>query len=505
MAKDLQTVVEEFRRYTRRMKDYTEAIGLLAWDLRTGAPKKGQEQRSEVIGTLSADLFKMGVSAEMKEFLDRLSEPDTYEQLDPITRGVVRECKKEYERSQRIPAELYQEYVVLVSKSETVWETARNQNDFASFRPYLEKILEYLDRFIEIWGYQGHKYNALLDHYEPGITVDILDPLFADLRGKSIELLHAIRERGRATDTSFFQKRFPTVDQRRFSEHVLQKIGYDFEAGRLDESAHPFATGLNPGDVRVTTRFQENDFRTAIFGAIHEAGHAMYEQNISPDLIGTPLCDGASMGIHESQSRFWENMIGRSREFWRYFYHDLTAFFPEPLQGVSVDDFYRAVNQVEPSLIRVEADELTYNLHIMLRYDLEKALICGDLSVSELPVAWNEKMREYLGVEAPNDADGVMQDVHWSAGLFGYFPSYSLGNIYAAQFEAALRRDLPDYKEAVKRGEFSVIKQWLRDNIHKHGKLLEPREILVQATGESIDVRYLVNYLQEKYQSVYEL
>ncbi|MFC4767048.1 carboxypeptidase M32 [Effusibacillus consociatus] len=505
MAKDLQSTVQAFRSFTRRMQDYREAIGVLGWDLRTGAPKKGRTQRSEVIGTLSTDLFKMGISGEMKEFLVELSEPDTYEKLDPITRGIVRECKKQYEKSQLIPPQLYQEYVVLTTKSETAWEEARKKNDFAAFHPYLEKILDYNKQFIDIWGYQGHRYNTLLDHYEPGISVETLDLLFADLRTKSVALLQAIQDRGQATDASFFEKTFPVDDQRRFSEFVLRKIGYDFEAGRLDQSAHPFATGLNPGDVRVTTRFHPNDFRSALFGSIHEAGHAIYEQNISQELIGTLLSEGASMGIHESQSRFLENIIGRSHEFWTCFYDDLSEFFPEQFKRVDLDEFYRAINQVQPSLIRVEADELTYNLHIMLRYELEKALIGGDLAVADLPAAWNEKMKDYLGIVPPNDADGVLQDVHWSGGAFGYFPSYSLGNIYAAQFEAALRRDLPDYKESIKRGEFSAIKSWLNDKIHKHGKLLEPKEILSSVTGESINSKYLVEYLENKYTMVYGL
>lgn len=501
----LETTVQEFRAYTRTMTDYKEAIAVLSWDLLTGAPKKGKAQRSEVIGSLSTDLFKMSISPKMGAFLEELGQPEVYAQLDPITQGIVRECKKEYDRSHQIPPVLYQEYVVLTSKSEVAWEDARKNNDFAAFRPYLEQILDYLKQFIDYWGYQGHKYNTLLDQYEPGITVAVLDPLFADLRTKSVSLLQAIQARGQKIDTSFLQQRFPAADQRRFSEFVLRKIGYDFEAGRLDESAHPFATGLNPGDVRVTTRFHENDFRAAIFGSIHESGHAMYEQNIGSDLIGTPLSDGTSMGIHESQSRFWENMVGRSHEFWSYFYQDLLTFFPQQFEHVSMDTFYSAVNQVEPSLIRVEADELTYNLHIMLRYELEKALIGGDLAVADLPGEWNDKMRDYLGVVPPNDADGVLQDVHWSGGSFGYFPSYSLGNIYAAQFEAALRRDLPDYKEAIRQGEFAAVKKWLGENIHKHGKLLEPKEILASVTGETINATHLIQYLETKYKQVYHI
>ncbi|WP_047150490.1 carboxypeptidase M32 [Aneurinibacillus tyrosinisolvens] len=505
MSDTIVHTIKEFQSYTRRMTDYKEAVAVLSWDLATGAPAKGKAQRSEVIGMLSTELFKMGIAPEMKAFIDALSESETYEKLDAVTRASVRECKKEYERNKSIPPELYREYIILASKAETAWEGARRDDNFDAFRPYLEKIIDYTNQFIDIWGYEGHRYNTLLDQYEPDITVGVLDPLFTDLRKKSVSLLETVEGRGKKTDTSFLEKLFPAADQRKFSERVLRKIGYDFAAGRLDESAHPFSTGLNRGDVRVTTRFHENDFRTAIFGSIHEAGHAMYEQNIAEELAGTPLLDGASMGIHESQSRFWENMIGRSRAFWEYFYKDAVEFFPQQVDGISVSGFYRAVNQVKPSLIRVEADELTYNLHIMLRYELEKALISGNLTVAELPAAWNEKMKEYLGVVPDNNAHGVLQDVHWPSGAFGYFPSYSLGNIYAAQLEAALRKELPEYEEAVARGEFAAIKGWLTEKVHRHGKMLTPAEIIRSVTGESINVDYLVRYLEKKYTDVYSL
>lgn len=503
MAKDVTAIIREFQSYTRRMAQYKEAIGVLSWDLATTAPKKGKPQRSEVVGSLSTDLFRMGISPEMQEFLNVLTQPEVYATLDPVTRASVRECRKDFERNQKIPPALFQEYSVLTSKAEFIWEEARQNNDYAGFAPYLRQIIDYTKQFIDIWGYQGHKYNALLDMYEPGITVETLDPLFSQLRVQSVALLREILERGHRTSTAMFNKNFPVADQRKFSEHVLRKIGYDFNAGRLDVSAHPFATGLNPGDVRITTRFLENDFRSAIFGTIHESGHAMYEQNISPELIGTLLCDGTSMGIHESQSRFWENIIGRSYEFWTYFYKDLLNIFTVQFVEVDIDSFYRAINQVQPSLIRVEADELTYNLHIMVRYELEKALIGGDLSLADLPGAWNEKMRDYIGVVPENDAVGVLQDIHWAGGSFGYFPSYSLGNIYAAQFEAALRRDIPNYREAVRTGQFEVIKSWLGDKIHKYGKMLEPKEILQAVTGEAINASYLTVYLETKYHQVY--
>ncbi|NME98437.1 carboxypeptidase M32 [Aneurinibacillus aneurinilyticus] len=496
---------EAFRAYVRKMADYKEANAVLSWDLMTGAPPKGKEQRAEVIGMLATEFFKMSIAPEMQEMLAHLEEEDTYIGLDPVMKSMVREMRKEYEKNKSIPATLFQEYTILTSKAQVAWEGAKQTSDFAAFRPYLEKIINYLNQFIDIWGYEGHRYNTLLDKYEPGITVEMIDPLFADLRKKSVSLLERIQEKGKASNTAYLKKQYPALEQRKFSEFVLQKIGYNFLAGRLDESAHPFSIGLNPGDVRVTTRIHERDLQMALFSSIHEAGHAIYEQNIAPELVGTLLSEGASMGIHESQSRFWENIIGRSEAFWSYFYPNAAAAFPEQLAGASVQTLYRAVNQVQPSLIRIEADELTYNLHIMLRYELEKALITGDLQVADLPGAWTEKMDDYLGITPSDDASGALQDVHWSGGDFGYFPTYSLGNIYAAQLEAALARELPDYKEAVRRGEFDMITRWMTQHVHRHGKMLEPAEIIRSATGEGINADYLTAYLENKYTDVYEL
>jgi carboxypeptidase Taq len=505
MGKDTATVVKNLRAYVRKMDSYREAAAVLSWDMATGAPPKGKEQRAEVIGMLATELFKMGIAPEMKEMLDTLSQKDTYTSLDPVMQAMIRELKKEYEKNQSIPAALFEEYTVLTSKAQVVWEEAKEKNDFALFQPYLERIVGYLQQFIDIWGYSGHRYNTLLDRYEPGITVEMIDPLFAGLRDKSVTLLRKIQESGKATDVSFLNKRFPVDAQRQFNTLVLKKIGYDFAAGRLDESAHPFSTGLNLGDVRITTKIYEHDWQMALFSSIHEAGHAIYEQNIAPELAGTLLADGASMGIHESQSRFWENIVGRSQAFWNYFYKDAAAAFPEAFAGISARDVYRAVNQVQPSLIRIEADELTYNLHIMVRYELEKALISGNLQVADLPGAWNEKMQEYLGLTPPTNAQGVLQDIHWSGGDLGYFPTYSLGNMYAAQLEAALRREIPEYQEAVERGEFAIITRWMTEKVHRYGKTRQPADIIRSATEEGINADYLISYLENKYSDVYEL
>lgn len=500
----MTTTIDNFKAYVKRMKQLDEAISVIIWDLRTGAPKKGVEQRSNVLGMLSGDLFKMSVSEEMGGYLAELTKPEVLDALDEVTRASVLERQKEYDRSNKIPPHKYEEYVVLTSKSEYAWQDAKANNDFESFRPYLEQIVATLGEFIEIWGYGENKYDTLLDQYEPGMTVAKIDEIFKPLRERTVALVKAIGNQEQVR-RDFLAQDFPKATQREFCEFILGQLQYDFDAGRLDESAHPFAVGLNPGDVRVTTRFRPDDMQSSLFGTIHECGHAMYEQNISSDLIGTFLCTGASMGIHESQSRFWENMIGRSREFWNRYYQDLTERFPEQFANVSVEEFYKAVNLVEPSLIRVDADELTYNLHIMIRYEIEKDLINGVITVGDLPRIWEEKMEEYLGIRPGSYGTGVLQDIHWAGGAFGYFPSYSLGNIYAAQFEAALRREIPDYKARVEAGDLTEIKAWMTERVYRHGKMLQPAEIIKAATHEEINAEHLIAYLEQKFQSIYNL
>lgn len=495
--------LESFKAYVRKMKQYEEAIALIYWDMRTGAPKKGIGTRSEVVGELSTEVFRMSTSDEMGEYLAFFTQPAELAQLDTISRKMVEECKKEYDRSKKIPAEKYQAYVVLTSQAESAWEEAKHTSDWTSFQPYLEKIVATTQEFIELWGYEGHKYNTLLDMYEPGMTVEKLDEVFGTLREKAVPLLQRIQASPNQPDRSFLDQQFEISKQKQFSLSILKQMQYDFEAGRLDETVHPFATALNPGDVRITTRYLPNDITSALFGTIHEGGHALYEQNISEDLVGTNLCTGTSMGIHESQSRFWENVIGRSKAFWDRYYGELQTTFSPQIDQVDVDTFYKAINHIEPSLIRIEADELTYNLHIMIRYELEKGLFNGIIAVADLPAAWNAKYEEYLGVTPVNDGEGVLQDVHWSGGAFGYFPSYALGNMYAAQFTQTLRQELPAFDSLIAEGNLAPIKEWLTEKVYKHGKLLTPNEIIREVTGEELNPEYLVQYLEEKYKSVY--
>ncbi|MEH7307158.1 carboxypeptidase M32 [Neobacillus drentensis] len=498
-------VLGKFKALDEKITHFSSIIGLADWDQKVMAPKKGRNTFAKATGTLRTEIFKLSVSHEMGDLLAELTLPENMELLDEVTRAKVREYNQYYQKSKSIPADLFQEYSILTSQANDAWEEARENNDFARFLPYLEKIVDYKRKFADIYGYEDHPYDALLDEFEPGLTVKKLDPLFAKLRDSSVKLLERIQKNGKRTNAEIFEQSFSIEKQKEFNRYILPIIGFDLEAGRLDETVHPFAQTVNTGDVRLTTRYLERNVRSALFGTIHEAGHGIYEQHVSPRFEESVLQSGASFGIHESQSRFLENMVGRSKEFWNYFFPTLQTYFPKQLENISVEDFYRAVNTVEPSFIRVEADELTYNLHIMLRYEIEKALISGEIEAKDLPVIWNQKMQDYLGVTPSTDTEGVLQDVHWSFGGIGYFPSYSLGNLYAAQILRTIQKDLPDFYNHIENGRFDLIQAWLKENIHQYGKLYTPNELIVKATGEELNAEYLVEYLEKKYSEVYGL
>ncbi|WNS73971.1 carboxypeptidase M32 [Bacillus sp. DTU_2020_1000418_1_SI_GHA_SEK_038] len=502
MMEVLQQVEKDFLDYVKKIEAYNEALSLIYWDLRTGAPKQGVEQRSEVIGMLSSDVFNMSTSEEMAAYIEKLSGEN---RLSDIMKETLAQCKKEYDRNKKIPASEYKEFVILQAKAEGIWEEAKAKSDFGMFEPYLEKLVAVTKRFINYWGYEGNKYNTLLDMYEPGITVEVLDQVFGELREKIVPLVQKINDSSIKPHTEFLYEYFPKENQRRFSLDILEQMGYNFNAGRLDETVHPFATGLNPGDVRVTTKYDENDFRTAVFGTIHEGGHALYEQNISQELIGTPLCDGTSMGIHESQSLFYENFVGRHPSFWKKNFDLLKKYSTGQFDEVKLNDFYLAINESKPSLIRIEADELTYPLHVIIRYEIEKGLFNDEIQVKDLPKVWNDKYEEYLGVRPDHDGNGVLQDVHWSGGMFGYFPSYALGYMYAAQLKNAMLKDLPHFDQLLEEGNLLPIKEWFTEKVHKFGKLKKPLEILKDATGEGLNAQHLISYLDEKYNNVYKL
>ncbi|TWI58978.1 carboxypeptidase M32 [Halalkalibacter nanhaiisediminis] len=504
MTERIQQIESEFRQFVKKIEDYKQALAVLAWDSRTGAPKKGIVQRSEVIGTLSSEVFALSTAEEMASFLGELREESVYNNLSEITQKTVDECHKDFERNVKIPKDEFKEYVMLQSQSEALWEEAKEKADFEMFRPNLEKLVAFKKKFVGYWGYEKHPYNTLLDDYEPGVFVETIDKVFGELRDQLIPLVKGVTESTHQPKTDFLFKTFPKENQKALNLDILTEIGYDFEAGRLDETVHPFAIGINPNDVRVTTKYNENDFRVAIFGTIHECGHALYEQNISQDLIGTPLCDGTSMGIHESQSLFWEKFVGQNVGFWERNYDLMKKHSSGQFDNVSLEDFYFAINESKPSLIRIESDELTYCLHIIIRYELEKALMEDKITVKELPQAWNDKMEEYLGIRPSHDGEGVLQDVHWSFGAFGYFPSYALGYIYAAQIKEAMLADLPYFDELVRNGDFAPIREWLTTHVHQYGKMKQPGEIIKNITGGGIDSKPLVRYLEEKYRRLYK-
>ncbi|MBM7552515.1 carboxypeptidase M32 [Thalassobacillus pellis] len=494
-----KAIERDFLDLLKEKASYEEALALMFWDLRTKAPKKAVENRTEVIGMLSQKVHQITTSERMKHYIDELKSVSENEMI----KKAVEKSEESYDRSAKIPDEEYKEYVMLRSKAESIWEDAKGDDDFDTFQPYLEKLVEYNKKFAGYWGYENHIYDALLDNYEPGVTVEVLDNVFPKVRSSLTNLVDKIELSPNKPDPSVLHGHFPKEMQGKFSLEILERMGYDFQAGRLDETVHPFAIGMNVKDVRVTTKYDEADFRTAVFGTIHEGGHALYEQNINPELSFTPLAGGTSMGIHESQSLFWENFISRSEAFWENHYNLFKSYAPSSFTDLPLNTFYRAINEVKPSFIRIEADELTYPLHIMVRYELEKALINGEIKVKDIPELWNDKMEEYLGIRPRNNAEGVLQDVHWSGGSFGYFPSYALGFMYAAQFHHTMQRDI-DMDAVIRAGDFTKIKNWLTEHIHKHGSMKKPLEILKDVTNESLNPDYLIKYLTDKYKKIYQ-
>ncbi|RLL48241.1 carboxypeptidase M32 [Oceanobacillus piezotolerans] len=491
---------KEFLEFIHEMDAYREVIMLTHWDMRTYIPAKGVEQRAEVVGFLAEKLHHLETSDKMRDFIDGLKENET----DDFMTKLVDECEETYNKSSKIPPAEYKEFVMLQSKAEAIWQEARQKADFTMFQDSLERIVEFNKKFANYWGFEGNIYDALLNNYEPGMTTKILDDVFPKLRNSLTELLKEITASPVKPDASILKGHFPKANQKAFTIDILNDMGYDFKAGRLDDTIHPFEITLNQSDVRITTRYDEEDFRMAVFGTIHEGGHALYEQNINPKLRRTPLASGTSMGIHESQSLFWENFISRSKTFWQRYEDLFKEYAPKSFHVIEFDDFYRAVNEVKPSFIRIEADELTYPLHIMVRYELEKGLINGEIEVKDLPALWNEKMEEYLGIRPANDRDGVLQDIHWAGGDFGYFPSYALGYMYAAQFNHAIAKDL-EVEELVRQGNLKTIQSWLTSHIHQYGKTKKPLEILTDVTGEGLNPDYLVQYLTNKYKEIYQL
>ena len=495
----------ELKGLSAEIYDLARVSELLEWDQETMMPSKGVPFRAAQLGTIKGVLHERLTAPRVGELLRRLADParDERSGLTDVDRAIVREMRRAHEREVKLPAELVKELARATSEASATWQKARAGSDFASFRDDLDHVMRLKRQVAEHVGYRTEPYDALLDEYEPGMTAASLDELFTTLRGETVRLLDKIRSAPIQPDRALLEQEYDVATQWRFGEEVLRWIGFDFDAGRQDKSAHPFCSSFGATDVRVTTRLHPRDLGQALFGSMHEGGHALYELGIGEAVQRSVIGSGVSLGVHESQSRLWENCVGRSREFWEYALPRAKEFFPEQLAGADVDTFWRAANQVRPSMIRVEADEVTYNLHIILRFEIERRLFKGEVGVADLPAVWNETMGRLLGVTPANDAEGVLQDVHWSFGLVGYFPTYTLGNVYGAQLWDAIGRDLPDRDTRIARGDFAPILGWLRERIHQYGGTYLPAELIERATGAKPDSRHLVRYLEEKYAAVY--
>ncbi|MCU0664528.1 MAG: carboxypeptidase M32 [Myxococcota bacterium] len=495
----------EFLLKTSLESSYLGSLGeLAAWDQRTYLPRGGQGHRAEQLATLARLLHeritdpRIGDCLAAVERTALVSDPDSPQAVN------VREWRRDYDLATRIPERLAVDIARVTAEAESVWEQAKQADDWHRFEPYLAQVLDLQKEKAHALGYLEEPYDALLDRYERGETAATLEPLFRTLKDSLVQLLEKIEGSGRRTATPLLARSFDIESQKRFCRTVASALGYDLECGRIDVSAHPFTIGIGPGDVRITTRYNENQIARGLFGTLHEAGHAMYEQGLPREHWGTPRGQAVSLGIHESQSRLWENFVGRSRGFWSYVLPVAQAELPR-LSDTDLDGFLLAINTVAPSLVRVEADEVTYNLHILLRFELELSLMRGELSVSAVPEAWRMKMREYLGIEPSSEAAGALQDVHWAAGLVGYFPTYTLGNVFAAALYAAADREIGPLEERFACGDFASLKEWLRTKIHEVGSTYSPRQLILRATGELASPKSLISYYETKYSELYHL
>lgn len=482
---------------------YLDSMGsLLGWDQRTNIPPRGHAHRAAQFASLAGLLHSMMTDPKIGEMLFVVEQSDLVRDRLSAEAVNVREWRRTFDRTTKIPQRLAVELARAAAEGETAWEAAKPRNDWNGFKPYLERLVALKREEASILAQGPELYDALLDDYEPGEKTRSLEPIFQRLREALVELLDRIGDSARRPSSAAVHGHFPVQAQEAFARDVVARLGYDLEAGRIDATAHPFTVGIGPGDVRITTRYDENAFSMAFFGAIHEAGHAMYNQGLLSEHWGTPLGQSISLGIHESQSRTWENLVCRSLSFWEYYYPEARKYFPA-LEDISLDTFHFAINDVHRSLIRTESDEVTYNLHVLLRFELELALLRGDLEVNGLPDIWSRKMKAYLGIVPPDHARGVMQDIHWSGGAIGYFPTYTLGNLYAAQFFAQARKDLGDLDALFSRGDFSPFLGWLRTRIHAQGSRYLPRDLARTITGEDLSAEYLIDYLNVKFGALY--
>jgi carboxypeptidase Taq len=496
--------IETYRLLTSELRElalFSSSASVLGWDQETMMPPRAGELRAEQFAALGGLVHQRHTRAEVGDWL-AACEADDHLLTDLRIAANLREIRREYDREVRLPESLVREIASTTALAQQAWRQARESSDFAAFAPWLEKVFHLSRQRADCLraGTDSTRYDVLMDQFEPGAKAVELEEVFRDLRLRLTPLIAEIAAATPAEPPRTQIGAIPVAAQEAFNRDVAKRMGFDFDAGRLDISTHPFCEGIGPGDTRLTTRYREDDFTDALSSTMHEAGHGLYEQGLPKDAhFGEPLAEATSLGIHESQSRLWENLVGRSRAFWRWVQPRAAAAFGAPLAGVSADDLFRAVNQLRPNLIRVDSDEVTYNLHIMLRFDLERALLEGGLAVADLPGVWNERIRSDLGLEVPDDRAGCLQDIHWSMGAIGYFPTYTLGNLYAAQFWSAAAREMPELDEEVERGEFGWLREWLRRNIHVFGRQFTASQLCMRATGEQLSADHFLRYVEGKF------
>ena len=494
--------LEQLKERLGEVADIGRAASVLGWDQQVNMPPGGNEARGQQLATLSKIAQEKFIADEVGGLIDDLKQE--LDGADTDDAALVRVASRDYEKAKRVPPSFIAEQAIVTSKAFEGWVEARSKSDFSIFQPHLEKVVELVHKYISFFPPGEHPYDTLLDDYEPGMKTADVKAIFDGLRPKQVKLIKAIASSKQVKD-AFLLKRFNEKKLNDFGVDVITRFGYDWTRGRQDKAPHPFQTTFAVDDVRITTRYEEENPLAMLFSTMHEAGHALYEQGSNPAYERTPLAGGTSLAVHESQSRMWENLVGRSLPFWEHFYPALKKLFPTQLDGVSVKSFYKAINKVEPSLIRVNADEATYNLHIMLRLELEIGMVEGTLAVKDLPEIWNTKMQEYLGITPPNDAKGVLQDIHWSYGAIGYFSTYALGNLVSAQLWEKINKDIRYLDDQIRKGDFSELLTWLRKNIHQHGQKYEPQTLVERVTGSKISPQPYVRYLTKKYSEIYGL
>ncbi len=494
-----QNLYEAYKTKMQKIADVKYASAVLQWDQETYLPPNGGDRRGGQIATLTEIAHQQFTDEKLGQLLNELISKD---ELGANEKRNVQLTLEDYNKNKKLTPDFVRKMSEAVNKSFHAWIQSRKENSFAVFKDPLHEIIQLKKQEADLLGYEQHPYNALMNDYDKGLTVSIADKLFSDLRPQLLSLLDNIKTK-QQVDNSFLHLHFNKDQQWKFGMEILKNIHFNFEAGRQDISEHPFTTNFNSSDVRVTTRIDENDFGNMTWSCLHEGGHALYEQGLPEKEYGLPLSEYCSLSIHESQSRLWENCVGRGKEFWQHNYPLLKSHFPQQFNSISVDQFYKGINQVKPSLIRTEADELTYHFHVMIRYEIEKLLLEGSIQTADIPAYWNEHYQKYLGVKAPDDKQGCLQDVHWSHGSFGYFATYSIGSLYAAQLFAAIERSNPDLKEQISNGNNLIVLDWLKQHIYPFGRYYNSEELCKKATGENLNSQYFIDYATKKYSDIY--